>query len=217
MNIEMERALNRIERHMARIADALDANRPPPNYRYTLAAYPAFDWPDIGAEIIEHDDSGATRITWHRHIYTRRSNPRFGDGVWFSRGAGRDDEGNAKYERLITFSTAAAVEPLPATIAAGLTQPPPRTTAPATEEPATPTEEPSKLDRYFPQEDAAQPPAQETDRKRFNRLLPVAIAAGLDPGDANSLSAIARRTNSYTEPLATLEQHIKRLEDATTE
>jgi hypothetical protein len=220
MNFEIERALNRIEHHLGRIADALDADRPPPDYRYTLAAYPAFNWTDnIAASVVESDDNGATRVMWRRRIYTRRSNPRYGHGVWFSRGAGRDDDGNATYERLITFSTAAAVEPLPAAIAAGLTETAP--VEPAHAEPATPTaeppppaEEPSELDRYFPEE-GQDPAPTETDRKRFFRLLPLAIAAGLEPGDANSLTAIAKRTN-YTEPLATLEQHIKRLEDAAT-
>ena len=120
MNPETETAISRIEQHLARIADALDADRAAPNYHGSLAAYPRYNWGNIAASVVESDTNGATRVMWHHHIFTRRSNPKYGSGVWFSRGAGRDDAGELVYQRLITFAPPSPVEPLPAQIAASI-------------------------------------------------------------------------------------------------
>ena len=208
MTTEIENILARIEQQLHRIADAVDADRPAPGYHRRLAAYPGFNWGNIAASILESDDNGATRVMWRRNIYTRRSNAKYGPGVWFSRGAGRDEDGKAKYERLITFSPRGAVEELPGKVLKALdAATPPSAPAPA----ITPQEEPSELDHFFPRPEETPQDSPETERTRFFRLLPIAIAAGLEPGDANSLSAIAKRTG-YTEPLATLEKHLNRLE-----
>ena len=214
MTTEIERHLARIEKHLHRIADALDADRPAPNYHRPLAAYTGFNWTNIGASILESDDNGASRVIWRQHIYTRRSNAKYGPGVWFSRGAGRDEDGNVQYARLITFSLKGAVEELPGKVLQALnTATPPTAPAPTpATKPQEETEAPSELDRFFPREgETPQEETQETPRHRFFRLLPIAIAAGLAPGDANTLTALAQRTN-YTAPLATLEKHLERLE-----
>ncbi|MBA7542095.1 hypothetical protein ES705_34414 [subsurface metagenome] len=204
MTTEIERTLNRIEKHLAHIAEALDADRAAPNYRNTLAAYPGYVWADINASVVASDDHGATRVMWHRHIYTRRSNPKYGRGVWFSRGAGRDDAGEQIYQRLCTFAPPSPVEPLPASIRDSIHQAP----APAAKK------EPGELERYFPREGEQPKESQETPRERFFKLLPVAIAAGLTPDIANSLTALGRRTG-YPEALTTLEQHVEQLEART--
>jgi len=212
--MEIIEILAQIEQHLHRIADALDADRPAPGYHRPLAAYPGFNWTDIAAQEVTRDDNGATRVEWNRHTFTRRSNAKYGPGVWFSRGAGRDEDGNLQYARLITFSPRGAVEELPGKVIKALDT----ATTPATPTPpahqAQGPEEPSKLDHFFPRPGETPQEAPETERKRFFKLLPIAIAAGLEPGDANSLTAIAKRTG-YTEPLATLEAHITRLEAAT--
>jgi len=232
--MEIIEALEKIEQHLARIAEALDADRPPPAYRYTLAAYPGYNWSSIDAEGLEHDDNGATRVMWHRHIYTRRSNPKYGHGVWFSRGAGRDDDGNAKYERLITFSTMAPVEPLPASVSAGMAKAPapiatPAPTTAAKESEETPRQRlngdaalsaapPIGADSVTtpsPSEAESSPAPARPARTEFFRLLPKAIAAGLKPDIANSLTALSHSA-SYTEALATLEQHMQQLEEHNT-
>ena len=212
--MEIIEVLQQIETHLRRIAEALDADRDAPSYQDTLAAYPGYNWSSINASVLESDDNGATRVIWRRHIYTRRSNPKFGHGVWFSRGAGRDDAGDLQYERLITFSTLSPVEPLPTSISARMRKAP--TPSPTqTPEPTEPTEEEpaeiSALDQFFPREGDAPRTPPESERKQFFRLLPIAIAAGLQPADANALTAIATR-GSYTEPLTTLQEHLERLE-----
>ncbi|MBD0269397.1 single-stranded DNA-binding protein [Pseudanabaena sp. FACHB-2040] len=87
---------------------AIAANNPP-NWKRTLADYLKPDWPQaIGAIPTRKDRHGPTVLWWMGHYYTRRSgeNKKFGAAIWFSRSAGADAEGNARYIRLITFSDA---------------------------------------------------------------------------------------------------------------
>ena len=83
------------------------------NLRRPLRAYPSFDWSSIHAEVIASDKDGATEVLWGNEVYVRRSKPKFGADIWFSRGDGQED-GKTSYERLITFvAPRPAPEPLP--------------------------------------------------------------------------------------------------------
>ena len=75
-----------------------------PNYQRLLSEYPSFDWPSIGATVLNRDGDGVTAIEWNGQIFTRRSpDNSFASAIWFSRSAGKDSEGKNKYVRLITF------------------------------------------------------------------------------------------------------------------
>lgn len=88
-----------------------------PNYRHPLNAYFSFDWSSIGATVMKEDDQGSTEVLWNNYLWTRRyGDGKFGRAIWFSRGDGRDDEGNPKYARLITFKDTADAEPISTSI-----------------------------------------------------------------------------------------------------
>jgi len=75
-----------------------------PDYQRLLSEYPSFDWPSIGATVLNRDGDGVTAIEWNGQIFTRRSpDNSFASAIWFSRSAGKDSEGKNKYVRLITF------------------------------------------------------------------------------------------------------------------
>ena len=84
-----------------------------PNLRRLLGEYPSFDWGEIGAKVLSADEYGATAVAWGGHTFVRRTNPKFGAEVWFSRSTGRGEDGEISYERLITFAEPPEAEPLP--------------------------------------------------------------------------------------------------------
>jgi ssDNA-binding DdrB-like protein len=94
-------SLQGLESHLRQIA--LSSN-PAPNYQRPLNEYPAFDWPSIGATVLNRDGDGATAVEWNGQVFTRRSpTNKFDAAVWFSRHLGQDSDGNKRYARLITF------------------------------------------------------------------------------------------------------------------
>lgn len=101
-----------------RIAFALESSidQKAPNLTYSLGDYPGFDWNQINARVLETDGDGATAIDWSGRMYTRRSvQNKFDPAIWYSRSIGKNEEdGTNQYERLITFKTFSAVDPLPA-------------------------------------------------------------------------------------------------------
>jgi len=111
-------ALRVIWRELREIKQLLAEREPPspppaPNLRRLLTDYPHFDWQAIGAVVKQRDDDGPALVEWRGNLYTRRTNPKFGAEIWFSRATGRDEDGEVSYERLITFAEPPAVEPLP--------------------------------------------------------------------------------------------------------
>jgi len=111
-------ALRVIWRELREIKQLLAEREPPsppsaPNLRRLLTDYPNFDWAAIGAVVKQRDDDGPALVEWRGNLYTRRTNPKFGAEIWFSRATGRDEDGEVSYERLITFAEPPAVEPLP--------------------------------------------------------------------------------------------------------
>jgi hypothetical protein len=62
-------SLQGLESHLRQIA--LSSN-PAPNYQRPLNEYPTFDWPSIGATVLNRDDDGATAVEWNGQVFTRR-------------------------------------------------------------------------------------------------------------------------------------------------
>lgn len=126
---EITQHLAAISQHLAIIAAANSTAEP--NYQRSLTDYAAFDWASIGANILESDQAGPTVVGHNNFVYTRRSpQNKFDAAIWYSRADGKDEDGNVKYLRLITFKQTASAEPVPQKVAAQLAKasPPPQTT-----------------------------------------------------------------------------------------
>lgn len=102
-----------IHEQLERIADANTSSAP--NYQRRLEEFGTFDWSTIGALVLEHDGDGPAAVEWRGRRYTRRApQNKFDPAIWFSRAAGKDEDGTVHYDRLITFKNQAEPEPLPA-------------------------------------------------------------------------------------------------------
>jgi len=114
----MYRELRQINAALTRLAESAPPPqpRPAPNLRRFLPDYVNFDWSQIGAEVTASDEDGPTMVRWEGQVYTRRTNPKFGAQIWFSRATGKDDAGEVTYERLITFDELPTVERLPSAV-----------------------------------------------------------------------------------------------------
>ncbi len=89
------------------------SSNPGPNYRKNLAEFRNFDWSQIGAEIVKSDADGVSAVEWNGRLFTRRSpSNKFDTAIWFSRCVGKDDAGNNRYEKLITFKNNGDAEEL---------------------------------------------------------------------------------------------------------
>ena len=99
---------------LTRIAESLENQKGTPNYQIQLAEFAQFDWSGIGATVEQRDRDGVAIVVWRGKRYVRRSVAnKFQPAIWFSRSLGKDEEGNSRYERLITFKELANAEPLP--------------------------------------------------------------------------------------------------------
>lgn len=122
---DLERLVAAIEKLAAALMSAAPAGEP--DYRYPLRDYFDFDWSSLAATPVASDEHGATRVSHHGKLYTRRSGAgKFGEAIWFSRATGTGEDGT-EYARLITFKDTAPPEPLPPSLAAlgGKKQAPP--------------------------------------------------------------------------------------------
>src|SRR5262245_4103029 len=105
-------SLQGVESHLRQMAVS---SNPAPNYQRPLSEYPIFDWPSIGATVLNRDDDGATSVEWNGQVFTRRSpSNKFDAAVWFSRHLGQDSDGNKRYARLIVFRALSDAEPIAA-------------------------------------------------------------------------------------------------------
>jgi DdrB-like protein len=105
-------SLRCIESHLRQMAVS---SNPAPNYQRPLSEYPTFDWPSIGATVLNRDGDGATSVEWSGQVFTRRSpSNKFQCAIWFSRHLGQDADGNKRYARLITFRDLNDAEPIAA-------------------------------------------------------------------------------------------------------
>jgi hypothetical protein len=103
-------SLQGVEAHLRQMAIS---SNPAPNYQRPLSEYPTFDWPSIGATVLNRDEDGVTAVEWNGQVFTRRSpNNKFDAAVWFSRHLGQDADGNKRYARLISFRALGDVEPI---------------------------------------------------------------------------------------------------------
>lgn len=87
-----------------------------PNWQYPLEDYASFNWENIEAVVVSTDRWGATVVNWRGQQFVRRSpDNKFGEAIWFSRSAGKDENGENKYEKLISFKplSKVEVEPIP--------------------------------------------------------------------------------------------------------
>ncbi len=105
---------------LERIAVAVEsqamANVAAPNYQHSLESFNQFNWASIGAAIERSDEYGAAIVSWRGQQFTRRSpQNKFDPAIWFSRCTGKDESGENRYERLITFKPLSKqeVEPVP--------------------------------------------------------------------------------------------------------
>jgi ssDNA-binding DdrB-like protein len=105
-------SLRSIESHLRQMAVS---SNPAPNYQRPLSEYPTFDWPSIGATVLNRDGDGATSVEWSGQVFTRRSpSNKFQCAIWFSRHLGQDADGNKRYARLISFRDLNDAEPIAA-------------------------------------------------------------------------------------------------------
>ena len=152
--------------YLARIAVALEklANHGEPvepNYVRPLEDFAGFDWSSIGASVVNADQYGPTHLECDNKVWTRRSpQNKFGEAIWFSCSAGKDDEGETKYMRLITFRKINLnADPLPAGVAATVggqkSQPARQAPAPMPEPPVEDEEDPAA---YFEKRGPLPPP-----------------------------------------------------------
>ena len=103
-------SLQGVESHLRQMAAS---SNPAPNYQRPLSEYPIFDWPSIGATVLNRDEDGVTAVEWNGQVFTRRSpNNKFDAAVWFSRHLGQDADGNKRYARLIVFRALSDAEPI---------------------------------------------------------------------------------------------------------
>lgn len=85
-----------------------------PNLVRPIEEYPTFDWSAIGASVVQRDPDGPTHVEHQGGLYTRRSpQNKFDPAIWYSRANGRDDNGDVRYLRLITFKPLKDAESLP--------------------------------------------------------------------------------------------------------
>lgn len=112
-----------ILKQLTRIADALErlasGGKPSaPNHVRPIEAYAGFDFAEIGAEIVHSDKDGPTHLAWGGLIFTRRSpTNKFEPVIWYSAPAGKDENGEVMYVRLITFKQIKDAEELPPKVA----------------------------------------------------------------------------------------------------
>ena len=108
---------------LERLADAVERLTPTttvaPNYHRPLESFANFDWGSIGATVERSDQYGAAIVSWREFQFLRRCpSNKFGEIIFFSRCVGKDESGENKYERLISFKPVSKVEvePVPAKV-----------------------------------------------------------------------------------------------------
>lgn len=90
-----------------------------PNYQQPLESFARFDWESIGVTVERSDQYGAAIVSWRGLQFVRRSpSNKFCEAIWFSRCIGKGEDGENKYERLISFKAVSQVEvdPVPSKV-----------------------------------------------------------------------------------------------------
>ena len=74
------------------------------NMVFPIEEYHGFDFAQIGARVIAHDEDGPTIIERDGRQYRRRSpQNKFGGDVWYSKSLGKEENGKPLYEILVSF------------------------------------------------------------------------------------------------------------------
>lgn len=110
---EIFKVLKQQSELLAEIASYLSTNQVMPSFKRPIEEYTNFDWSQIGAQVITRDDYGVAQVSFRGKIYTRR-NPenKYKEAIFYSTCIGKDEKGENKYERLITFTKIESAEPL---------------------------------------------------------------------------------------------------------
>lgn len=139
--------LERIANALERIAFAMSPESP--NYRRPLADFANFDWSQIGASVTATDAHGATIIEWAGYEWKRRNKADFGNDIFYTRPAGKDETGHNKYLRLITFSPPTPVKKVSADVREALAEATAALPAPAVPTPPAPVTPPADEAELF--------------------------------------------------------------------
>jgi hypothetical protein len=124
-NDQAERLIAAVER-LAAAAESLVQGQQrktssPAKFIKPIDEFPNFDWGSIGAKVEYRDsDRIVAAVSWRGFTYERKQ--KHGD-IWFSRNAGKDDEGNPVYETLIKFAANVAPNSLPTSMVRAFEQP----------------------------------------------------------------------------------------------
>jgi hypothetical protein len=104
---------------LTRIADALERlasndKAVSPNIVRPIEEFRSFDWAGHQIEVVKSDNDGPTHVSYNGTVFTRRSPVnKFEPAIWYSASAGKDEDGNVLYIKLITFRTIGDADPLP--------------------------------------------------------------------------------------------------------
>lgn len=112
----LERIASASERTAEAAQQMAQSNTEAPNFQRSLEIFSQFDWASIGATVERSDQYGAAIVSWRGMQFVRRApSNKFQEIIFFSRCVGKDDDGNNKYERLISFKPVSKidVEPVP--------------------------------------------------------------------------------------------------------
>ena len=107
----MERIAIASERTVEALDQMVSSNTDAPSYQRPLETFASFNWESINATVERSDQYGAAIVSWRGLQFVRRSpSNKFGEAIWFSRCTGKGEDGENKYERLITFKAVSRVE-----------------------------------------------------------------------------------------------------------
>lgn len=194
---------------LVRIADALEklaAGGAPvaPDYQRAIDDYPGFDWAGIGATVVAADDDGPTHVEHGGYLYQRRAPVnKFEPAIWYSRAAGKDEQGEVVYARLITFKAIKPADPLPRGLGAQLHNAPQGKPAAKTDQQPQPKPAPAAAR-------ASQPTSQPTAPAVLPTSQPTAPAAqqlpnvtGLEPAGVIHKPGAVKSPVNYRDYYAT--------------
>jgi hypothetical protein len=198
----------RILEQLTRLADAAELMTAgtAPNFKRSLPEFAGFDWSSISATVIQSDEYGASSVEHSGKLYTRRSpQNKFGEAVWFSRAVGKDENGDTRYIRLITFSKSAEAEPLPNRTANAIASGPsgPRQPQSNGSRPARPAATPPPQNRPAAPQASTPKPATHAPAPEEPPFWPVLQDGGPDPEPEPEPEPVGPRDPAQSKPAVT--------------
>jgi len=103
---QFERFLELLGAMVTKLDELKPITPPPTNLQFAIEDYPNFDFAKYGIAVLKSDQDGPTVIESAGRVYRRRCpSNKYGAAIWYSRGLGRDEDGETSgYECLIKFS-----------------------------------------------------------------------------------------------------------------